>query len=328
MAWLQSVKSGISVEKYNPIDCFLEQFYPGEENAELRTKLASRVFMVWAYDNEDPFLSTNTDRKVATDTFKVEVPKTAAQADARSYVYGLVNKDFQLIDKAYNSATGWNELVYCVARYGSALEEMYTGETNTADYSASYLPAEYDPFLFEAREKFMGREINKADYKDAGLAESYRECALVDMAKDRTPGVITDWQWSYIDASKLASGKTAEGVRTAFIDLFGYNEDDTLADGGRNEPTIVVKPPSKEELMDRYFPADGGKKKDEGLPVWALILIIVGGVLVVGGGVFAVLLFVVILPKKRAAAAAAAEAYAEEAAAEDAPAEEDTPKEE
>lgn len=328
MAWLQSVKSGISVEKYNPIDCFLEQFYPGEENAELRTKLASRVFMVWAYDNEDPFLSTNTDRKVATDTFKVEVPQIAARAEAKSYVYGVVDADWDLGTVAYSITGGFNEGLYTYIRHGAQLNENYTGKTNCADNSASYIPAQYDPFLFKAKEAFNGASETEiatyTDYYTAGLTGSYLECALVDMGKGYTPGTLTDWQWSYIDATQISAGKTAEAVRTEFVDLFGYNDDDTLADGGRNEPTIEVNPPSKEDLINRYFPADGGKKDKEGLPLGALIAIIAGGSVLVLGGAFVAVFFLVIKPKKAAAKAAAMAAYAEEEAApaEEAPAEE------
>ena len=250
-------------------------------------------------------------------------------AEAKSFVYSIVDAEWDLNTAAYTLSGGFDEDLYAYIRHGAQLNENYTGTTNMAEHSASYIPAKFDPFLFKAKELFTGKSATEVaaytDYFAAYLVESYRECALVDMGKGANPGLLTEWQWSYIDATKLPSGKTAEAVRTAFIDLFGYNDDDTLADGGREEPTIVVKPPSKEDLINRYFPADGGKKEEEGLPTWALILIIVGGVLVVGGGAFVAVFFLVIKPKKKAAAAAAMEATVEgDVLAEEAPAQEES----
>ncbi len=249
MAWLSGQKAAIGLA-YDPVDLFLEQFYPGEDNAVLRATLKPYVYMVWAYDNE-ALDSTLTDKKVATDTFKVEVPNIAAKAEKRSYVYALVDAEWDLADRAYSWANGWNEGLYTYIRHGAQLNENYTGKANCAANSASYIPAQYDPFLYKAKELFIGTEASEiaayTDYYAAGLAECYLECALVDMGKGATPGMLTDWQWSFIDATKLPAGKTAEAARTEFVDLFGYNDDDTLPDGGRDEPTIEINPPQKDK---------------------------------------------------------------------------------
>lgn len=327
MTWLTSQKSALGAA-YDPAELFLKEFYPGDENADLRAALKPYVYMVWAYDDE-AIDSTQTDRKVATDTFKVVTPLVSTKSENRSYVYALVDAEWDLAQRAYDNGTKtWHEDVYAYIRYGAQLIDNYTGTVNMADNSANYIPAQYDPFLFKAKELFNGASETEVaaytDYFKAYLVESYRECALVDMGKGATPGMLTDWQWSYIDATKITSGKTAEAVRTEFVDLFHYNDDDTLADGGRTEPEIVVKPPSREDLEKIFF---GGKdeEEEEGLPTWALILIIVGSVLVVGGGAFVAVFFLVIKPKKKAAAAAAMEATVEgDAPVEEAPAQEES----
>ena len=331
MTWLKGYRTLLGPQ-YNPVDIFLNAFYPTDSEADVaaRAALKDYVYMVWAYDNEALPDPNDPTRKVATDTFKVDVPEVSTKFEIKSYVYALVSANWSLSSIAYDQGTRtWAKDVYAYIRYGAQLVDNYTGLANVANNSASYIPAQHDPFLFKARELFNDVDETKVaaytDYFVAGLAESYRECALVDMGKGATPGVVTDWQWSYIDASKLPTDKTPDAARTEFVDQFSYNADDTLADGGRNEPVMEIKPPSRDDLIKKYFTVEEEEEEEEGLPTWALVLIIVGGVLVVGGGAFVAVFFLVIKPKKKAAAAAAMEATVEgDAPVEEAPAQEET----
>lgn len=316
---------------YDPRHAFKEIFYKNNASEKNMT-----ILMVWAYDNYVPYekVEANALQSIATDMFKFETPNTVTSGAIESYMYGVVvdsaTDPWDLkTDVAWDWNTGaWNANVLAVASWGTQMPYNYSGHNNPTK-TAAFVPSIAKPELYNAYNKFIAKEgetvTEHADYYAAGLVKNYREMAFVHMGEDPTPGEIPAWQKAYLTGDTSDAAKAAI---KAFLDSFGYTGVDEEANA---EDKIDVKPPSQEELKDRYYGEKEEKKDDKkGLPTLVLILIIVGGVLVVGGGVTAVLLFVV-LPKKKAKAAAAAAAEAapaEEPAKEEAPAAEDKPAEE
>lgn len=313
---------------YDPRHAFKEVFF-GTSNASEKN---ITILMVWAYDNVVPYEKVEATQlqTIAKDMFAFETPNTVTSGEIKSYVYGVVvdsaTDPWDLdSDVAWKYTDGtWNANVLALASWGTQMPYNYSGHNNPTK-TAVFVPSIAKPELYNTYNKFIAKEgetvTEHADYYAAGLVKNYREMAFVHMGEDPTPGEIPAWQKAYLTGDTSDAAKAAI---KAFLDSFGYTGVDEEANA---EDKIDVKPPSQEELKDRYYGEKDEKKDDKkGLPTLVLILIIVGGVLVVGGGVTAVLLFVV-LPKKKAkaAAAAAAEAPVEEPAKEEAPAEEQAP---
>ncbi len=203
----------------------------------------AKLYMVWAGSG-----ATDSDTGLAVSDKIYHTDCSSAEG----YMYGIVANTMTTADKAVVDGA-LSEKVMALARFGGDTVSWSASQANT---STAYAPSYCKPGYYIANEKANGNtEVEDyADYKAAGATEYDAESGILQPSAIATPGALMKIQHAYFAADKLAGA--TDGWADAYIEKYLtvlFPEDDDIGEGN-TENKIVVSPPSREELKNRYTP--------------------------------------------------------------------------